>query len=97
MVKPFIVAYSNARDALGDYFGTSIDYDVFDCTTDEWNDYGDKFGSVGYGGDGFDPDYAFEVYGTSRWEARGYTMFVGDDGCGNRNIYIFDNDNKVEE
>lgn len=36
-----------------------------------------------------DLQYSFEVYGSSIWYADEFTAFVGDDGSGNRDIYIF--------
>jgi len=42
-----------------------------------------------------EPTGSGDVYRTSIWSTKSYTLFVLDDGCGNRDAYIFLNSNKV--
>jgi hypothetical protein len=97
--------YTKAVEALGEYFDTGIYYNVIVLDDEEWTDYGSQHDSVGWellkdeDDDLTDFNYGFEVYGTSRWESKDgkYTLFVGDDGCGNRDCYVFLNSLKIEE
>lgn len=43
----------------------------------------------------WDVMYSGEVYGTSVWVTADYTLAVLNDGCGNRDAYVFTNKNKV--
>jgi hypothetical protein len=43
----------------------------------------------------WDPYYAGVVYGTSVWTTSDFTVAVLDDGCGNRDAYLFTNKNKA--
>lgn len=99
-----IKAYDEAREGLAKMFGLDdMWHNVITAVDQPWCDYNELHNEVGYGCEelsfGFEPEYSFEVYGTSRWESEcgKYTLFVGDDGCGNRDMYLFDNANKVEE
>ena len=95
--------YMDARENLAEYFDAPIWYNLCIHIDDKWSDYGSEHSSVGWeyqesaDGEG-DFMYGMEVYGTSRWESKDgkYTLFVGDDGCGNRDCYIFANENKIE-
>jgi hypothetical protein len=90
-IKDAINQYESARKAIGDFFEIDIYNDVqilLDC---RWYDYDEQHDSVSF--DQNEERYGFEVYGTSRWEKDGYVLFVGDDGCGNRDHYLFKKDN----
>lgn len=97
-------SYEKARIAVANMFGhCDLWHNLVDGTDEPWCDYGSMHNEVGYGCDelshGFEAEYSFEVYGTSRWISKcgEYTLFVGNDGCGNRDMYLLKNSNKVEE
>lgn len=99
-----IESYEKARKGLAEMFGLDdLWRNVIVADNEPWCDYGQLHNEVGYGCEelsyGFEPEYSFEVYGTSRWVSNcgEYTLFVGDDGCGKRDMYLFKNCNKVEE
>lgn len=96
--------YEKARIAVANMFGhCDLWHNLVDGTDEPWCDYGSMHNEVGYGGEVEDgelnAEYSFEVYGTSRWVSKcgEYTLFVGNDGCGNRDMYLLKNCNKVEE
>lgn len=67
-------------------------YNLIDCRNCKWaiNFCGQV---VGYSYDNDDDDFAYEidVYGTSIWRRPkiGLTFVVGDNGCGDRDMYVF--------
>ena len=89
--------YSEARGAIGEFFDDApMWYDLIDHTDEVWTDYGEEHDSIGFDLEDDEFQYSFEVYGTSRWEKEGYVLFVGNDGCGNRDLYLFKTANKDE-
>lgn len=99
-----IESYEKARKGLAQMFGLDdLWYNVISCDTVPWCDYGDTYGSVGYGCEemsyGFDAEYSFDVYGTSRWVSKcdEYTLFVGENGSGECHMYLLKNCNQVNE
>ena len=99
-----IEEFHEARKKLSHYFEAPVWHGVCINTEDSWTDYGQQHDSVGWyiqeDDDGCkEAMYSMEVYGTSRWESSDgkYTLFVGNDGCGNRDCYIFKNSLRVED
>jgi len=90
--------YIDSRKKLSDYFEADIWHNVIINIEDKWTDYGQQHGEIAWD---FDSEwmYSFETYGTSKWISKDekYTLFVGDDGCGNRDCYIFLNELKVDD
>lgn len=104
--KEALKQYQNFRSFLGDYFDCGeLWYNLIDhtdCIWGEWPNSGFGWSEPDDndplpGDDDFEFMYGAELYGTSRWEKNGYVLFVGDDGCGNRDMYLFDNNKKVDE
>ena len=44
----------------------------------------------------WDPMYAGDIYGTSVWTTSEFTVAILDNGCGDRDAYLFDNKNRVQ-
>jgi len=79
------------------FFGTDIWNSIIFYLDEKWTDYSNQHGSIGFDLENEDFQYSFDIYGTSRWEKGGYVLFVGNDGCGNTDMYVFKLANKVEE
>ena len=98
-------SYRDARNAIAEYFNDApIWHNVIFNLEDQWTDHNSLHDSISWEllDDPDDLDcwnYGVEIYGTSRWESNDgkYTLVIGDDGCGNRDCYVFDNALKVEE
>ena len=58
-------------------------------------DWSDAITEAGGDLEDVEPLYAGDIYGTSIWSSRTYTLFVLDDGCGNRDAYVFLNSMEV--
>lgn len=93
--------YTEARERLANVFGIDdLWYNLIWCGDEKWAE--DEY-RVQYDFTGMDDwgnaefDYYFEIYGRSRWQAHGYVLFVGDNHCGDRDMYIFDLSKKVSE
>ena len=107
-MSEFLQNYLNARKELAEYFDDApIWHNVIINIEDHWTDFGEKHRSVAWDyqrdedseRDSGEFEYGMEVYGTSRWLSKDgkYTLFVGDDGCGNRDCYIFLNENLISD
>jgi len=99
-MQDLLESYVSARQALSEYFDNdSLWYNVVIYDKDTWteNGSGDVYWEL-LDDDSDDWNYSIEIYGTSRWESKDgkYTMFVGNDGCGNRDCYVFLNSLKKE-
>lgn len=91
--------YLNSRTAIADFFETPIWEGIIFCLDEKWVEQG---GTIRYdlGNEEEDYDdfiYSFDIYRVSRWERGGYVLFIGNDGCGNRDMYLFKSENKVEK
>lgn len=106
-MEDLLKKYVDAREALSEYFGVPIWHNLELHLEDEWTDYGSQHDSVAWcfqrPDNPIDEDdgeftYSLEVRGTSRWQSKDdkYTMFVGRDGCGNTDCYVFLNELKLE-
>ena len=87
-----------------------LTYNIVNKLDSRWRDYGGG-GEIGWwnddsewqdaldeaGGDPYDAEvmYSGDVYGTSVWRTETHTMAVLNDGCGNRDAYVFTNALKV--
>lgn len=40
--------------------------------------------------------YDGDIYGTSVWTTSEFTVAILDNGCGDRDAYLFDNKNRVQ-
>jgi len=83
--------YKLAKGKIAEFFDCDcVWYNINDLTDDCWNETGGHNGSVRWGEDAeYGSEYSMDVYGTCRWEKDGFVLFVGDDGCGNRDMYLF--------
>ena len=90
-IKDTIKQYREAKKEIGKYFNTDIWYNIIFYLDETWA--GDEHGFLwGLQDDEF--MYGAEVYGTCMWEKGDYVLYVGDDGCGNRDMYLFSKDKK---
>jgi len=98
--------YTDARERLSEYFDAPIWHNLIINLEDEWTDYGSEHSEIGFDYQTPDEDSewdsgefmdSFEIYGTSRWLSKDkkYTLFVGNDGCGNRDCYILNNEKRL--
>lgn len=93
------------------HFGVSpVPYDICDMRGCSWVQRGREFGWWEYeaqlqnekttsGSDDpgdWDPMYTGDVYGTSVWTTSEFTVAVLDNGCGDRDAYLFDNKNRIQ-
>jgi len=90
-IEEAISAYEEAEKNIGDFFSTEIWLGIMILLEDEWCE---GYGEITFRNDG--EVYAFEVYGTSKWEKDGYTFFTGEDN-GEKSHYLFKIENKVDE
>lgn len=100
MIRFKIKQYAKLKDEIGAYFGTDI-YDGFDDMTDsvKWtiNDGVIQWSENIENSDIDDYEYSGEIYGTSVWEKKDYTLIRWDNSCGNLVYGIFDNSKRVYE
>ena len=98
-IKDELVAYHKARENLGKLFGDApMWYNIIDHTDQPWSEDGKDISWDYCGNEDEDRElqYSIEIYGTSRWEKDGFVLIAAYDGSGNRDMYLFDNNNKVE-
>jgi hypothetical protein len=100
---------SGAETALWASFGLKPQpYNICDKRECRWRRLSDEFGWWDddsewqdaldeAGGDPAETDimYSGEIYGTSVWKTDTHTACALNDGCGNRDVYIFRNKNEV--
>lgn len=98
-VLSLLEQHATVERQIAEMFG--LDYlwhNLVDCTDENWIQ-GGIHDDVTYG---FEDNqsyedgecYSFEIYGTSHWVSKceKYSLFVGDDGSGGRDMYIFSSD-----
>lgn len=99
--------YNGSKDKISSYFNNApIHHNIIFNIEVEWTDFDNLHNSVSWeiaekdSTSSWDFDewgYGIEIYGKSRWESIDgkYTLFVGDNGCGDRDCYVFKNSLKV--
>lgn len=97
-MKELIQSYDKIRTEIATNFGLdSLWYNLIIYVDCPWDGSSREFS---WSEDGEDGSYSScDVYGTSEWVSKcgNYTLYVGDNGCGDRDMYLFSNANKKEE
>lgn len=92
-----IKKYVKAREELGEYFRTDILYNIIIYDEETWTNFYDN-SEVKWDLQGDEFIYSIDVYRCMNWASKDdkYTMFVGDNGCGDRDFYVFKNSLRIE-
>lgn len=96
-MKELIESYSKFRTEIANNFGLdSLWYNLVICVDFPWDGNSRDF----RWSESDEDSYSYcDVYGTSEWVSKcgNYTLYVGDNGCGDLDMYLFSNANRKEE